>query len=533
MTVPGDDYDVIVVGGGPAGSTVATLAAKAGHRVLVLEKRRFPRYQIGESLLLETWSIFSRLGIKRRIAGAGFQRKPGATFLWGETDTPWTIYFAELNGRQRDSRNVERGRFDQILLDRAQEAGGEVRFDASAIELLWEDERVVGVRVKQSDRPVDLRSRLTVDASGRDSKLTERVVSRFRPDQFRGAAIWTYYRGVRRLAPPQTGNILYAMFHWGWFWVIPLSDGIESVGIVVQPEKFFEARGRVKGREALFTQAIEACPMIADMLQNARRVDGFHACSDFSRNAQQYFRPGLFIVGDSACFIDPILSTGIHLAMRGGLLAGLAANTILAGGEEMRAMRTFDDLYRRDYEPLLKVSQLQYEMNRNVEERFWLAHRILDPSRESRDQLADRQAYIKLIAGMGAADQERLVKAHRVHQLERFRRHGLGRYDGGGFGDAILVPTKSPMLFEPGYREGGRRRLTFASARLTENSKGARHVVGTWDARLLRLCDGKQPVRSIVGELSRAHSLTAADATTLRRMLGYWVDNHVLLRANA
>ncbi|MCP5069362.1 MAG: tryptophan 7-halogenase, partial [bacterium] len=315
-----------------------------------------------------------------------------------------------------------------------------------------------------------------------------------------------------------------------WFWVIPLSQGIDSVGIVVQPERFFQARGKTKGRESLFAQAIASCPMIAEMLRGARRVEAFRACSDFSKNAEQYFRPGLFIVGDAACFIDPILSTGIHLAMRGGLLAGLAANTVLRGGDESRAMRAFDDLYRREYEPLLRVSQLQYDMNRDRDDRFWLAHRILEPDLQTQDQQADRNAFIRLVAGMGAVDPGRSISAHRVHQVERFRRRGLGRYDQTEFEAEALSLAKAPLSLAPGYREGARRRLTLASTRMIESGTNQWYAVGAWDTRLLRLCDGRRPVREILAELSTTYPIKRAERTVLRRMLGYWVDRQVLVR---
>lgn len=435
-------WDVIVVGGGPAGSTVASLVAKAGHRVLVLERTRFPRYQIGESLLLATWEIFDVLGVRDRIANAGFMRKPGATFVWGNESRPWSVFFSELDGRQADSRNVERAKFDAILLDRAVELGAAVSFDAEVRRVVKDASgRVSGVSVFQDGEVRDLHARWVVDASGRSSGLTSDLVRRYRPDDFKGAALWTYFRGVEPLPEPNTGNILYAMFSWGWFWVIPLAGGVTSVGVVMNPPKFKEEVAKVNGKQELFDAAVASCPLVATMLAGAERVKPHHACADYSLDSERYCGDGWLLVGDAACFIDPILSTGVHLAMFGGYVAALALNTMFGdpAARTIDPIATFENLYRAEYQRLLRISRQQYELNKDCTDRFWSAHQILEPERTNPEYEIDRHAFIRLIAGH-SSDRDEILALQRKDAEATFIKYGLGRFADESFlGERLIA----------------------------------------------------------------------------------------------
>src|SRR5712691_1856115 len=236
------DYDVIVVGGGPAGSTVSTLVAMAGHRVLLLEKEKFPRYQIGESLLPVTvHGICRLLGVYEELEKAAFVLKRGGTFRWGKNPEPWTFSFAvsdAFSGPTSVAWQVERMKFDKILLDNAKAKGVEVRENCSVADVLEDSGRVCGVLFSGSDGiRREARGKFVIDASGNRSRIQSRIGGdRHYSEFFKNIAIFGYFEGGKRLPAPNSGNILCAAFNSGWIWYIPLSETLTSVGAVVRRE---------------------------------------------------------------------------------------------------------------------------------------------------------------------------------------------------------------------------------------------------------------------------------------------------------
>lgn len=332
-------YDVIVVGGGPGGSTVATLVAMEGHRVLLLEKEEFPRYQIGESLLPSTvHGVCRLLGVTEEIAEAGFMPKRGGTFRWGTSPEPWTFSFSvsdSFSGPTSLAYQVERMKFDQILLDNARRKGVEVRERCAVIDVLEEDGRVSGVRCTGPDgRRTEVRARMVVDASGNRSRIQSRIGgARHYSEFFRNIALFGYFEGGKRLPAPNRGNILCAAFESGWFWYIPLSETLTSVGAVLR----HDALDRVQGdKEKALASLIDECPLIAEYLAEARQVESgpygeIRIRKDYSYCQDTFWRPGMVLVGDAACFIDPVFSSGVHLATYSGLLAARSINSTLSG----------------------------------------------------------------------------------------------------------------------------------------------------------------------------------------------------------
>src|SRR6185369_228262 len=242
------DWDVVIAGAGPAGSTAAAFLARDGHRVLVLEKERFPRYHIGESLIPGCLRILNALGVRDQVERAGFVVKRGGTFLWG-VDGEWRFSFDEQGGEPNYAYQVDRSRFDQILLDHARSSGAEVH-EGVAVRSIDVDN---GDPVIVSDAGI-ARARYVIDATGQSSILGRKRGERHFDESLRNVAIWRYYRGCGRLPEPRAGDIMIVRQGDGWFWYIPLETsegGLTSLGVVMSAESY---RQRGSNAEAIFDQ---------------------------------------------------------------------------------------------------------------------------------------------------------------------------------------------------------------------------------------------------------------------------------------
>jgi halogenation protein CepH len=402
-----ETFDVVVVGGGPAGSTLAALVALQGHRVLVLEKEKFPRYQIGESLLPSTIHGICRLtGAADELAKAGFTRKRGGTFKWGTSPEPWTFSFAvspRITGPTSFAYQVERSKFDQILLDNARRVGADVREESSVADVLTDGDRVAGVRYTDAaGTEHEVHAQYVVDASGNKSRLYRHVGgTRQYSDFFRSLALFGYYEGGNRLAEPNEGNILCVAFESGWFWYIPLSPTLTSVGVVVRHDMAEKIQG---DSEQALQNLIAQCPMIRDNLADAKRVTTgdygqLRVRKDYSYTNKAFWRPGMVLVGDAACFVDPVFSSGVHLATYSALLAARSINSALAGlVDEDTAFREFEARYRREYAVFYEFLTSFYEMHVSETSYFWQAKKLTNHSHP------EVEAFVELVAGVSSGE---------------------------------------------------------------------------------------------------------------------------------
>lgn len=450
-------YDVIVVGGGPAGSTVASLVAKRGHRVLLLEKETFPRYQIGESLLPATvHGVAHLLGVADELKNANFTVKHGGTFKWGASEQPWTFDFAtsrRMAGPTSYAYQVERMRFDQILLDNARRNGVEVHEHSPVTDVLKADGRVTTVRYTDGDgRSHEATGRYVVDASGNTTRLSgasgaRREYSRF----FRNLALFGYFEGGGRLPAPNDGNIFSCAFEHGWFWYIPLSPTLTSVGAVVNQESTAMVQG---DPEEAMRRFIAACPQIAAKLADATRVtDGpygqLRVRKDWSYCNTAFSAPGMVLVGDAACFVDPVFSSGVHLATYGGLLAARSINACLAGDvAEKESFLEFERRYRREYGLFYEFLVGFYDMHQSESSYFWQARKVTNAS------VPDLEAFVELVGGV--ATNELLSAAEARKSFEDSSRQLSRLVDAGPGDDEHVIGAVPDRILEQGTALQGR-----------------------------------------------------------------------------
>jgi len=402
-----EEFDVVVVGGGPGGSTLAALVAMQGSRVLLLEQEFFPRYQIGESLLPSTVHGICRLiGVADEIAQAGFPLKRGGTFRWGARPEPWTFSFSispTLAAPTSFAYQVERAKFDHILLNNAKRVGVDVREGCTVNDVLDESDRVCGVCYTDPEGGQhDVRATYVVDASGNKSRLHQAVGGvRKYSEFFRSLALFGYFEGGKRLPEPNSGNILSVAFGSGWFWYIPLSETLTSVGAVVRREDAKKIQG---DPEQALKALIAECPLISDHLSAATRVtEGqygqIRVRKDYSYHNTRFWRPGMILIGDAACFVDPVFSSGVHLATYSALLAARSINSILAGTvEEKPALEEFEARYRREYGVFYEFLTAFYEMNRDEDSYFWQAKKVTGNTH------TELESFVELVGGASSRE---------------------------------------------------------------------------------------------------------------------------------
>ncbi|MCA9077109.1 MAG: tryptophan 7-halogenase [Planctomycetaceae bacterium] len=337
-------YDVIVIGGGPAGATVGALLADQGHSVLILERGTIPRFHVGESLIPETYWPLKRLGLLEQLKASAFPKKFSVQFVSDGWKESAPFYFDEHDPHESSQTwQVERADFDKMLLDNAIAKGAKLRSRSHVLDVLTENEQVVGVKVKlanssgQQTDVREIRSRVVCDASGGSAFLSTRMKLKQSDPLLRKGTIWTYFRGAQRDAGKDEGATLIMQTEGkrSWFWYIPLRDDIVSIGCTGDMPYMFP-KGSTP--EETYHRELERCPALQKRLANATRCMDFFTTKDYSYRSKQAAGDGWVLVGDAYGFIDPVYSSGVLLALKGGEFVADAVHEALEANDLSSAM---------------------------------------------------------------------------------------------------------------------------------------------------------------------------------------------------
>jgi len=335
-----DNVPVVVIGGGPAGSTVSTLVAQQGPRVVLFEREHFPRFHIGESLIPETYWVLKRLNMLDKMKKSHFVKKHSVQFVGQSGRLSEPFYFMEHKPHEcSQTWQVLRSEFDQMLLDNAREHGVEVHEGVRVLDVLFEAERAVGVKVAAEDGTTqEVRAQVVVDASGQGTMIAGRLGLREWDTDLRKAALWTYWKGAYRDSGRDEGPtvVLQTQGKNGWFWYIPLHNDVVSVGVVAGFDHLFKNRDG-KDHEAIYFEEVDRCPEVKRRIANATRYDGFRVQKEYSFYSKRAAGDGWVSVGDAYGFLDPLYSSGVLLALKSGQLAADAIAEGLAKADTSAA----------------------------------------------------------------------------------------------------------------------------------------------------------------------------------------------------
>lgn len=326
--------DVVVIGGGPAGSTVSTLLAQQGLRVNLYERDRFPRFHIGESLIPETYWVFQRLKMLDKMKASAFVKKYSVQFVSASGKVSAPFYFWDNKPHEcSQTWQVIRSEFDMMMLDNAREHGVQVSQPARVLDVLFDNDQAAGVRVLTEDgSQEEVRAKVVVDASGQSMMLASRFKLRRWDPVLNKGAIWTYWEGAYR-APGQDGGatlVIQTPNKKGWWWYIPQHDNTISVGVVAPFDSLFKGRG---SHEHVYNEEVEACPAVKERISIGKRAAGYFATKDYSYRCTEVSGPGWVLIGDAFGFLDPLYSSGVLLALKSGELAADAIVEGLAKGD--------------------------------------------------------------------------------------------------------------------------------------------------------------------------------------------------------
>ena len=384
-----DSCDVLVIGGGPAGSTAAALLASRGHSVTLLEKAHHPRFHIGESLLPANMPLLEQLGVADEVAKLGMEK-------WGiEFVSPWHEHRTTLEFGQSWDKNldmayqVRRSDFDHVLIRKAASNGANVVEGCRVRDVAFKDDHSGAFVTAQNDDGTTVRyeARMVVDASGRDTFLAGKLGAKRKNKAHNSSALYGHFENAERLPGKLEGNITIFWFAHGWFWFIPLSDGATSVGAVCWP---YYLKTRPKGRSLndFFMDTIALCAPLQERLKNASLLADAEATGNYSYTTTHAQGPNYLLLGDAFAFVDPVFSSGVFLAMNSAFVGADLVTARLTQPSAVRAAtKRFDEV-----------------MLKGPREFSWFIYRVTNPTMRDlfmapRNVLRVREALLSLFAG--------------------------------------------------------------------------------------------------------------------------------------
>ncbi len=330
------NYDAIVIGGGPGGSTTATLVAEKGYRVLLLERDKSPQFKIGESLMPATYWTFQRLGVIDRLKDSHFPTKYSVQFYSSAGKASAPFYFYRNDPHESSMTwQVLRSEFDQMLLDNAREKGADVQRGVSVHEVLFDGERAVGVRARCATGGLkEFSAKVIVDSTGQSALISRRLKINTAEQKLRKASIFTHFEGGIRDEGIDEGAtlILHTEHKDSWFWYIPLPYDRVSVGVVGDLDYLLQDRRESDGtlsHQAIFDEELGKCPALQPRLADAKQLFRVKVTKDFSYRANRISGNGWVLVGDAFGFLDPVYSSGLFLALKSGEMAADTINVAL------------------------------------------------------------------------------------------------------------------------------------------------------------------------------------------------------------
>jgi flavin-dependent dehydrogenase len=409
---PDGECAVLVIGGGPAGSTIAALLAQSGHDVVLLEKDTHPRFHIGESLLPLNLPLFEQLGIKDEVEKIGL-RKYSAEFVSPWHGDPVTYHFSDAwNKSLPYAYQVRRSAFDHLLIKNAAARGAKVIEGCKVRKVDFHDghaETGATAVVDVAGTSRTWRTRFVVDATGRDTLLANQFGIKERNRKHNSAALFGHFTGARRFEGKAEGNISIYWFDHGWFWLIPLADGTTSVGAVCWPQYL---KTRKVEPAAFLLETIALCPAIAERLRDAKLVSPVTATGNYSYKAKRMAGRGYIMLGDAFAFIDPVFSSGVYLAMKSGFEGAKAVEICLRDPSRAdSALKAFDR-----------------EIRRGLGTFSWFIYRVTTPTLRNlfmapRNILRVQEAVMSLLAGDvfgGSPIQSRLALYKAIYYIKSF-----------------------------------------------------------------------------------------------------------------